>query len=148
MVLPVDASASDGVSKVTISATFPNGTLLKILIAEYQGPPQPLLQADWVRLVSYPATGTFTSSVFDATRTATWGTASWTANAPAGTTVTIQVRSGNTATPDGTWSAWTTVSNGGAVSSPAARYLQYQVTFTTNDPALTPTLNTITFLWS
>src|SRR5262249_42009500 len=125
-----------------------SGTSVKIILSAFQGSPQPLLQADWVRVLSYPASGTFLSSVFDAGRTATWGTASWTANVPGGVTVTVETRSGNTATPDGTWSARAAVSNGGTVSSPAGRYLQYRVTITTTDPSLSATLFNISFLWS
>jgi len=139
----------DGVVKATVSATFPTGTPLKIILSIYNGSSlQPPLQADWVRIASYPSSGTFTSSVFDATRTATWGAASWTANIPAGTTITVQTRSGNTATPDGTWSGWATVVNGNLVTSPNARYLQYQVILTTSDPTQTPTIFDISFAWS
>jgi hypothetical protein len=71
-----------------------------------------------------------------------------TANLPAGTTITIQTRSGNTATPDGTWSAWANVSNGGTVASPSARYLQYQILITTSDSTQTATLFSISFNWT
>jgi hypothetical protein len=101
-----------------------------------------------VQLASGATNGTFTSSVFDATRAAVWGTASWTANVPAGTTLTVQTQSGNTATPDGTWSDWSNVADGGTVSSPGARYLQYRVIFTTNTPDVTPVLFDINFTWS
>jgi hypothetical protein len=60
----------------------------------------------------------------------------------------VQTRSGNTATPDGSWSAWSSVSNGGTIASPAGRYLQYQVTLTTTDPTVTPTLFSISFTWA
>ena len=138
----------DGVAQATISASLPTGTALRIVMAEFLGPPQPPLQVDWVRLVSYPSSGTFTSSVFDASRTATWGTANWTATLPAGTTLTVMTRSGNTATPDGTWSAWTAVSSGGTVASPSGRYLQYSVVLTTTDPTQTADLLSISVNWA
>jgi hypothetical protein len=40
------------------------------------------------------------------------------------------------------------VANGGAVASPPGRYLQYVVVLTTTDPALTPQLWDISFLWT
>ena len=39
-------------------------------------------------------------------RVATWGTIRWQATMPAGTTVALHTRSGNTRTPDATWSPW------------------------------------------
>jgi hypothetical protein len=135
----------DGVVQSTITATFPTGTALKIALSAFNGTP---LLADWVRIASYPSTGTFTSAVFIAGRTATWGVASWTATTPTGTTITVQTRSGNTATPDGTWSAWAAVANGAAVASPAARYLQYRVILTTSDSTQTAVLFDISFKWS
>jgi hypothetical protein len=101
-----------------------------------------------VQLASGVLNGTFTSTIFDATRNATWSTVSWTASVPAGTTLTVQTRSGNTATPDSTWSQWTTVTNGAAVPDPSARYRQYRVIFTSTTAGLTPILFDITFLWA
>jgi lysophospholipase L1-like esterase len=101
-----------------------------------------------VQLASGSLNGTFTSALFDATRLASWGNVSWTATVPTGTTLTVQTRSGNSSTPDGTWSAWTTVVNGQSTSSSAGRYLQYRVTFTSTSASLTPVLFDITFLWN
>jgi hypothetical protein len=47
------------------------------------------------------------------------------------TGVSVEARSGNTETPDTTWSDWAAVrleGDGGTVSSPAARYLQWRLT--------------------
>jgi len=86
------------------------------------------------RLVSVsrtPATeGTYTSDVRDAGTVASWGTISWRTAAGAGGQVQVFSRSGNTATPDDTWSAWEGPyqdSEGEAVRSPAARYFQWKV---------------------
>ncbi|MGO9598661.1 MAG: DUF4082 domain-containing protein, partial [Isosphaeraceae bacterium] len=49
------------------------------------------------------------------------------ADLPSGVNLVVQVRTGNTKTPDSTWSAWTAVSNGQPVPNAGARYLQYQV---------------------
>jgi hypothetical protein len=136
----------DGVLKATSNpATFPGGTNLKMVLFAYSG--SSAFQADWVRVNSYPSTGTFTSSVFNALSAVTWNTASWTATLPSGTTITVQTRTGNTATPDNSWSAWTSVANGGAISSPAGQYVQYRVILSTADPTVTPTLTDITLTW-
>jgi outer membrane protein assembly factor BamB len=73
--------------------------------------------------------GTYTSDVRDATTVATWGTIRWRAQVPAGTRVELSTRSGNTRTPDETWSDWApayTAQAGSAIVSPRARYLQWR----------------------
>ena len=77
--------------------------------------------------------GTYTSDVRDATTVAAWGTVKWQATAPTGTRVEISTRSGNTRTPDDTWSDWSPAyasPEGSAITSPRARYLQWRATFT------------------
>jgi len=72
--------------------------------------------------------GTYESDVRDAGTVATWGAIRWRATSPAGG-VEIFTRSGNTATPDQTWSSWSkayTQSNGEKIASPNARYLQWK----------------------
>lgn len=74
------------------------------------------------------ATGTYDSDVRDAGTVATWGIIRWRAASAPGE-VEITTRSGNTATPDETWSAWSkgyTVANGERITSPNARYLQWR----------------------
>ena len=76
--------------------------------------------------------GTYVSEVRDARMSATWGAASWRATVPAGARVELSTRSGNTATPDDAWSEWSAAyasADGSAVTSPAARYLQWRVVF-------------------
>ena len=73
--------------------------------------------------------GTYTSDVRDAQTVASWGTIRWRAQIPAGTRVDISTRSGNTRTPDETWSDWAptyTNQTGSTISSPRARYLQWR----------------------
>jgi hypothetical protein len=50
--------------------------------------------------------GTVESPPLDARSFATWGRITWKADAPRGTVVTFQGRSGNTEDPDRTWSEW------------------------------------------
>jgi sugar lactone lactonase YvrE len=75
------------------------------------------------------AEGTYTSVVRDAQTVADWGTLSWRASVPSGGRVDVFTRSGNTATPDDTWSAWSgpySAANGEEIKSPNARYLQWK----------------------
>ena len=77
--------------------------------------------------------GTYTSDVRDAQTIATWGAIRWQAGAPQGTRVEISTRSGNTRTPDETWSDWTSpysTQEGSPISSPRARYLQWRAVLT------------------
>lgn len=86
--------------------------------------------------------GTYESEVRDAQTVATWGTISWRATMPGSSRIEIQTRSGNTKTPDDTWSSWTQTyvdANGSQIVSPKARYLQWRVALSGKDagPALT-----------
>ncbi len=75
--------------------------------------------------------GVYTSDVRDATTVAAWGTLRWRAQTPAGTRVELSTRSGNTRTPDETWSDWAPAyanQAGSAITSPRARYLQWRAT--------------------
>jgi len=80
---------------------------------------------------SRSAAGTYESDVRDAGTVATWGEIRWRASARPGE-VEIFTRTGNTATPDETWSAWSkayTVAAGERITSPNARYLQWKAAF-------------------
>jgi hypothetical protein len=86
--------------------------------------------------------GTYTSLVRDAQTVADWGTLSWRASVPAGGRIEIFTRSGNTGTPDDTWSAWSgpySVASGEEIKSPNARYLQWKAVLAgkANTPVLT-----------
>jgi hypothetical protein len=74
------------------------------------------------------ATGQYDSDVRDAGTVATWGVIRWRAASRPGE-VEIVTRSGNTATPDETWSVWSkayTAADGERITSPNARYLQWR----------------------
>jgi hypothetical protein len=96
------------------------------------------------RLTSERSTrGTYESESKDAQTIATWGSISWRGTTPAGTRVEIFTRSGNTETPDDTWSNWSSGSTkpeGTPISSPKARYLQWRAVLTgtkSDSPVLT-----------
>ena len=79
--------------------------------------------------------GTYTSDIRDAQTVATWGAIKWEAAAPGGTRVEISTRSGNTRTPDETWSAWSPAyssAEGSPIASPRARYLQWRAVLSGN----------------
>ncbi len=94
--------------------------------------------------------GTYLSEVRDAQTVAAWGTIRW--RATGGGRVELSTRSGNTATPDATWSDWSAPyahAGGSPIASPKARYLQWRAVLTAperggDDPVLTSV--TVAFL--
>ncbi|VUT24985.1 MAG: Virginiamycin B lyase [Candidatus Methanolliviera sp. GoM_oil] len=70
--------------------------------------------------------GTWTV-IFDSERADTpWGTVSWNSDEPAGTSITVKVRSSNDMS---TWSSWETATNGDSLSStPDGRYIEIETT--------------------
>jgi hypothetical protein len=91
------------------------------------------------------ARGTFDSEVRDATTVSSWGTISWRASTPTGSTVEVRTRSGNSDTPDETWSPWSEPyqdAAGEQIRSPKARYLQWRVTMSAKDAS--PVLTSVT----
>ncbi len=86
--------------------------------------------------------GTYLSDVRDARSVAAFGILSWRATAPAGASVEVATRSGNTPTPDEAWSTWSAAyadADGTAITSPSARYLQWRVVLagTAGSPVVT-----------
>jgi sugar lactone lactonase YvrE len=77
--------------------------------------------------------GTYESEARDAQTIATWGTLSWHGSAPPGSQIELFTRSGNTETPDDTWSTWSAAYasvEGSPITSPKARYLQWRAVLT------------------
>jgi hypothetical protein len=75
------------------------------------------------------ASGVYEAPVHDAGTAARWGSLSWRADLPAGSSLQFRTRSGNSAKPDRTWSDWSEpLSNpaGSRVTSPNARYIQWK----------------------
>jgi hypothetical protein len=79
------------------------------------------------QLVPGTGSGQYTSNVFDAGGLVRWGTLR-----ALGSGFSIQTRSGETADPDATWSAFTPLGADQKVVSPPARYLQYRARLNQN----------------
>jgi sugar lactone lactonase YvrE len=90
--------------------------------------------------------GTYESDVRDAQMVSSWGSISWRGSFPSGTKVEIATRSGNTETPDDTWSAWSATygSSGASISSPKARYIQWRATLSGPATGEGPSLTSVT----
>jgi hypothetical protein len=70
--------------------------------------------------------GRVRSPILDAKKVARWGRL-WSEGEGGGAAARARTRSGNTAEPDSTWSPWRALGNDGAVASPPARYLQWEL---------------------
>ena len=133
----------DGTLVHTQAATFTQN--LNVATSDFNvGGPE--LSVDWLHLSPYPASGTFDSRVFDAGpgQSVAWGALSWNSATPSGTGIAMSVRTGNTPTPDLTWSAFTPIASSGDDIPGNSRYVQYRAALSTTDPNLTPTLNDVT----
>jgi hypothetical protein len=89
--------------------------------------------------------GTFTSKVRDTDTVSAWGRLRWDARMPEGASVVLYSRSGNTSTPDSTWTDWSppyTAPAGQSVASPSARFLQLKAVLVSKGAA-TPVLDTV-----
>jgi hypothetical protein len=99
----------------------------------------------------YTARGSVVSEVLDAKLVSKWGALRWKADTPPGTAVTVAVRSGNVAEADETWSEWSaeqTDPQAALAVAPMARFLQYRVTLTSDNAAVTPALHSLSVRYS
>jgi SMP-30/gluconolaconase/LRE-like protein len=93
------------------------------------------------------ARGTYESEARDAQMVATWGAVSWHGSSGAGSQIELFTRSGNTETPDDTWSPWSsayTTPAGSPITSPKARYLQWRAVLTGKSDGAGPVLTSVT----
>lgn len=84
--------------------------------------------------------GTYTSDPRDAGMVSSWGAISWRGSLPSGGSIDVSTRSGNSATPNDTWSEWSApyTQSGSPIVSPKARYLQWRAVLSgANSPTLT-----------
>jgi hypothetical protein len=85
----------------------------------------------WYRFSDGPRRGEFVSPVKDTGRTSRFGAFRVEADVPAGSSVEVAFRSGESSVPDATWSPWSGFSpataDGAGIEAPAARYLQWKL---------------------
>ena len=98
----------------------------------------------------YAEKGTLTSDVLDTKLTSRFGAVRWQAEQPAGTTVQLQLRTGNVAEPDDTWSAWSAAQRDATKArsdAPPGRFAQYRITLEAADSRLTPEVRSVSVLY-
>jgi hypothetical protein len=103
------------------------------------------LVVDWMRMSPYSSSGTYTR-VLDAGSSQRWDTVGWLADVPAGTTLVVSVRTGNTPTPGTGWTSFRTITTSGGSINLRARYLQYRIQMTRTSAITTPALREISFV--
>ena len=95
--------------------------------------------------------GTYASPVLDATQISRFGKIHIHGTLPAGTALTVATRSGNVMEADDkTWSKWsdeTPAAEFMPVMSPAARFLQYRVTFASPEGNATPVVRDVSIAY-
>jgi hypothetical protein len=100
-----------------------------------------------LRLAAGQTSGTFVSRLLDIQQIVDWRRSLWDADVPVGTTLTVQLRTGSTSSPDDSWTTWLDATgNGDALPSgvKASRYLQYRLRLTGSGDA-TPVVRAIGF---
>jgi len=93
--------------------------------------------------------GSYESPVKDTKFISRWGDLSWRSQVPAGSSLELYTRAGNSEQPDATWSDWQgpySNADGSPISSPAARYVQWKAEFKGSDGA-TPRLDDVTLAY-
>ncbi|HJU84649.1 MAG TPA: hypothetical protein VJ600_10595 [Holophagaceae bacterium] len=89
--------------------------------------------------------GTLESRVLRGMPLADWGRAYLVADAPSGTSVELQFRTGSTETPDSTWSPWTPpLRSGERPSLPPSRFAQFRVRLSSTRGGATPVVDSVT----
>ncbi len=92
--------------------------------------------------------GTYTSPVQDTNVRSRWGTFALDCVLPGGTEVALSTRSGNSQTPDDTWSSWTeptAMTERAKIESPPARFIQYRLALSRGPGDATPAVRRIAF---
>jgi len=88
--------------------------------------------------------------VKDAGTMSHWGHLRWEGDAPAGSSLRFETRTGNNEIPDSSWTSWTpmqTAENGSAVVSPPARYIQVRLQMTASPNGASPTVRSVSLTY-
>jgi outer membrane protein assembly factor BamB len=96
-----------------------------------------------LRPAASPSPASFVSAVKDAVRLSTFGRVRWEGSAPAGSSVALSVRAGNSEKPDATWSPWAAAGAGGDANLPAARYFQWKADLAPNAKGESPAVERV-----
>ena len=105
------------------------------------------VKVDWIRMTPYASSGTYTSPVYDAGASVAWQRMLYVSDLTSLISgVTIEVRTGDTAVPDASWTAFRATPLGGLIGT-TGRYAQYRVTLTTTLTSSTPVIKEVALLY-
>ncbi|PYR42224.1 MAG: hypothetical protein DMF93_06310, partial [Acidobacteria bacterium] len=110
-----------------------------IAASEFQGLSGKVV-VDYVRSSPYQTSGSFLSRVMDGGAVTNWSNMLWIA---IGDGITLQVRGGNTPTPDGSWTAFQSPNLNAITPVLKSRYVQYIATFASSSSNQTPELHDV-----
>ncbi|MCX6583857.1 MAG: fibronectin type III domain-containing protein [Candidatus Aminicenantes bacterium] len=88
--------------------------------------------------------GDYFSEIYDLGIQSKLGKIYWDAEIPAGTGVSLTIRTGNSNVPDAAWSKWSapfTDSENSSIDAPGVRYFQVKAALNTTNPSSSPRLN-------
>ena len=92
--------------------------------------------------LNLPATScVFESKVHTPDMLVDWSTLASTTTLPTGTSISFEVRTGNTAIPDDSWTNWQAAN--GTITNPGSQYIQYRATLATTDSGQSPVLESV-----
>lgn len=93
--------------------------------------------------LEYSKVGTFVSKVMNSgiDLISQYSTIHWDATIPNNTSIKVYSRTGNTTTPDETWSPWVNESNDEQIKSPLRQYIQLKICLQTTDNLTSPSLH-------
>ncbi len=111
--------------------------------------PQLTLTASTPSTTTFDTPETFTSRILYSGATSPDYSAFTTSQTNNGQTISYQMRSGNNATTiDGSWGSWYSVTPGSSINANLSGtnrgYFQYKATLSTSNPAVTPTISSVT----
>ena len=136
----------DGAVVAAHVATYPSNTAMAALGGDQVG--GGVFALDWLRATPYQPSGEFTSAVFDAGARVTWETASWVGEMPLGTGIAFQMRTGDTPTPDASWTAFKPVLISGVGLGMQGQFVQYRTVLTTTLNGSTPVLKEVVIAYT
>lgn len=90
--------------------------------------------------------GEMVSDVFDARLPSRFGSLGWQGETPEGTSIALQVRTGNVGETDATWSPWSAEQSdpkSAQADAPVGRFVQYRARLATRDPKRSPELRAV-----
>lgn len=138
-----------GADEVSVLAKVDSGQVMTLLLGRDQQIWLGMANSGEIGVAGggFAPSGTWISPVLDATQISRFGKMHLRGSLPTGTKLLVSTRSGNVQEESGPgWSNWSDGAPAAEflpVAAPSARFLQYRVTFSTDDPQETPVVESV-----